>query len=331
MEKNFASIEDIIADEGFQSWYAGMDDLHSREWAAWMARHPEQLPLVEEARHALQQLVVDQRPLAEGQQEAAERRLMLRLRQEGALVPMHPASVRPKRRWYWAAAAAVLLLAAGSWFFWFSLRHASVQTAFGEIREQQLPDGSTVVLNANSELRFSEGWEKGSEREVWLKGEAFFHVSKMPDHKQFIVHADQLDIIVTGTQFNVVNRQDMTNVMLTEGGVLVQSQDGQRLTLTPGDYVTFSNNRLQRWTAKEETVLAWREKKLIFENTPLKTAVQQIEALYGVTIRLEKESIGEKPISGILPNDNLDALLQALEATNVFRVVRKDNGLIIIQ
>ncbi len=49
-------------------------------------------------------------------------------------------------------------------------------------------------------------WKEGTSREVWLKGEAFFHVSKTPTKARFIVHTERFDVVVTGTQFNVMNR-----------------------------------------------------------------------------------------------------------------------------
>jgi transmembrane sensor len=237
-------------------------------------------------------------------------------------------TLKRKRLWYWAA-AAVIFLSLGAVAFWQLNNSAEmVQTAFGEIREQSLPDGSKVMLNANSEITYSEGWDKGAEREVWLKGEAFFQVQKTPAKSRFVVHADQFDVIVTGTQFNVVNREGKTNVMLTEGSVTIKTKDGKEIFMHPGDFVEITNRQPEKKNIAQENILAWREKKLYFENTPLRQAAKKIEEHYGVTITLTDDSTGNRTITGMMPNDNLDVLLQALESLE-FKVVRNQQQIII--
>lgn len=327
MEKNFFSVEDIIADETFQSWYFGTDKVKAAGWEAYMGANPGIAPLVAEARQVMDSLSVREKGIVREQHIAAEKRLLSTIVDSYEANP-RVISIKRRRNWYWAA-AAVLILAVSGTMLWQNLGSAEmVQTAFGEIREQQLPDGSKVMLNANSEITYSEGWHKGAEREVWLKGEAFFHVQKTPAKSRFVVHGDQFDVIVTGTQFNVVNRQDKTNVMLTEGSVIIKTKDGKEIAMHPGDFVEINNLQPEKKAACEENVLAWRDRKLFFENTPLKDAARKIEDHYGVTIIIDGDSIGNKHITGILPNDNLDVLLQALEAMEL-RIDRKEKNIVI--
>lgn len=327
MERNFFSVEEIIADESFQGWYFGTDKANAADWEAYLSANPEIAPLVAEARLVMDSLSVKEKGIPQEQHTAAEKRLL------NTIVGSTDAnrrviSIKRRNNWYWAA-AAVLILAVSGTLLWQNMSSAEmVQTAFGEIREQQLPDGSKVMLNANSEITYSEGWDKGAEREVWLKGEAFFHVQKTPTKSRFVVHGDQFDVIVTGTQFNVVNRQAKTNVMLTEGSVIIKTKDGKEIAMQPGDFVEINNLQPEKKTAREENILAWRDRKLFFENTPLKDAAKKIEELYGVTITVDGDSIGNKPITGILPNDNLDVLLQALEAMEL-HIERKEKNIII--
>jgi ferric-dicitrate binding protein FerR (iron transport regulator) len=146
------------------------------------------------------------------------------------------------------------------------------------------------------------------------------------------VHADQFDVVVTGTQFNVMNREGRTNVMLTEGSVILKTRQGKDIYMKPGDFVEFNAQEPAIKLAKEEDkVLAWKEKKLYFDHTPLSIAAQDIEELYGVTIRLENQKVREKPLTGIMVNDNLDILLQALEVGTGFHVVRKNNEILITE
>ena len=99
--------------------------------------------------------------------------------------------------------------------------------------------------------------------------------------------------------------------------------------MVPGDFVELAHSQLEKKPMKEENILAWKEKKLFFENTPLSQAVEKIKEHYGEEIVIADDSLGAKTISGIVPNDNLEVLLNALEATLEFKVVRKDGRIII--
>ena len=193
MEKNFFNIEDLIADERFQSWYFKTNDRQRLEWETWMTANPHQAALVAEATEYMDSLMVKERQIPENQVIAAEQRLMdtIHEQEEAVVVPMYAGNHarRVRQRWWMAAAAVVLVAMAGLLFL--HRPSSSIHTAYGEVREQQLPDGSKVMLNANSEIRYSKGWEQGVEREVWIKGEAFFHVAKTPSKSRFVVHTDQ--------------------------------------------------------------------------------------------------------------------------------------------
>ncbi len=330
MEKTFSTVEDIIADEGFQAWYLGSDEAARQVWEARMARDPALAPLVAEAREYMAALVIREQEVPAAQVTAAEQRLMTLLTDDTA-TPVIPLKRRNKA-WWWAAAAVLLIGVSTVVLMNRPAPEALMQTTYGEIRKQQLPDGSTVMLNANSEISYHDGWKEGTSREIWLKGEAFFHVSKTPTKARFIVHTERFDVVVTGTQFNVMNRAGKTNVMLTEGSVTLKMQDGKEIYMKPGDFVEINEQEPKIKTAREENVLAWKDKKLFFDRkTPLRIAAQQIEELYGVKISLENTRVGDKPISGIMMNDNLDVLLQALEAATEFHIVRKNNEILITE
>ena len=229
----------------------------------------------------------------------------------------------------WWAAAAILILISGSLLWMNANKKSSIRSNYGQMQFQKLPDGTEVTLNANSTISFTSGWEEGREREVWIDGEAYFHVKKTANKTRFIVHTNKLDVVVTGTKFNVVNRSERTNVMLTEGKIILKTKDGKEITMQPGDFVEFNNYQLQKKAAKEEAILAWRDKKLIFENTSLNEVLMKIREHYDISIRLEDETIGDKTITGILPNDNLEILLQSLEATMDFKIIRNKDEIVI--
>jgi ferric-dicitrate binding protein FerR (iron transport regulator) len=241
------------------------------------------------------------------------------------------AKIRISGRRMWVAAACVLVVLTGGLIVARVIKGGQQQmaTAYGEVNLRTLPDGSEVTMNANSRLRLSSNWQGGSDREVWIDGEAFFHVVKTPQRSRFIVHTDRFDVIVTGTQFNVVNRGGKENVMLREGSVIVHPQEGGDLAMVPGDFVRWNGMGLEKGGIKSDSLLAWKQHQLLFDKTPLKEVVGIIKDQYGVQIDLEDQSIADSTITGIVRNDNLDVFLQALETTSDYEVIRKDGKIAI--
>ena len=189
------------------------------------------------------------------------------------------------------------------------------------LREKEIPAEAITQAERSLLEKINEAEQRAVRgREVWLSGEAYSHVAKTPLKSRFIVHLNHFDIIVTGTQFNAVNRGQKANVMLKEGSVFLRTDQGKEMKMAPGDYVEYRNAGLQKKSVRSDSVLAWKEHKLIFEGTPLKKLIEVIREDYGVDVKTRGTAVGEKKIYGILPNDNLEVLLYALGATGDFAV-----------
>ncbi|MHA4811120.1 FecR family protein [Flavitalea flava] len=330
MSKNYLGVEDLLCDESFLSWYFKTDAQSISQWEQWILANPDSYDRIERAVGFLQTLPLREKAIAAEQITMAERLLLERIYQaeRRKINVIHPV-IRPYKKQRWMAAASVILLAGSliAGYRWLT-KNPELRTAYGQIMNQKLPDGTEVVVNANSNLRYSTNWKDGKDREVWLNGEAFFHVMKTPLKSRFIVHTDHFDIMVTGTQFNVVNRKDKANVMLKEGSVILYMAEGKEVKMKPGDFVEFDKDQLEKRPVKNDSVVAWKDHKLLFDNTPLKEVVKIINEHYGIPVILGDEETGEKTISGILPNNNLDVFLQSLEALD-FEIVRQGDSVTI--
>jgi ferric-dicitrate binding protein FerR (iron transport regulator) len=234
--------------------------------------------------------------------------------------------------WRWLVAAAVLVLVGTALIVYrlLPVRQEQLAAGYGQLLSKELPDGSEVRMNANSRLHFFPNWKDGIDREVWIDGEAFFHVRKTPMKSRFIVHTEQFDIVVTGTKFNVVNRNGRDNVLLQEGSVLVHPKTGEDLKMVPGDFVEWDGTRLKKAVVRLDSLTAWQEHELVFDKTPLRKIAAIIEEQYGVKVVLQDPSIGDSTITAILQTNDLNVLLQALETTSDFDVLR-DGGTITIK
>ncbi|HEY4287278.1 MAG TPA: FecR domain-containing protein [Puia sp.] len=330
MSKNYAGVEDLLTDETFLAWHFRTDARSVRQWEEWIAADPLHRARAIQAVEFLETIRFDPENLRAGQLSEAERRLLQKIRDaEIKNGPAHHLQAIPARRWL-ISAASLFLLAAGAYGLRAMLIRPApeLRTTYGETKESRLPDGSDVVVNADSKLVFSQGWKDGKDREVWLTGEAFFHVAKTPMKSRFIVHVNHFDIIVTGTQFNVVNRPNKANVMLKEGSITLHTEEGKELKMVPGDFVEYRNS-LQKKIVRDDSILAWKEHKLIFNGTPLRDLITIIRDNYGVTVTTSSADLEEKKLYGIMPNDNLDVLLLALQSTGDFGIVHEGDTILI--
>jgi transmembrane sensor len=332
MSENYREPEDLLSDESFLSWYFRNGKEGEDSWELWMAGHPDRAHLVEQAVLLLQTTRQPEKGIDPRQLAAAESALFKKIGELPSVPHAAPGkSVLPlyrNRRWM-VAAAVFVALAIGLIVAKIPAGRPEIKTAYGQLSRRQLPDGTEVMMNANSRLSFSPNWKDGIDREVWMNGEAFFHVSKTPLKSRFIVHMDHFDIIVTGTQFNVINRHGIENVLLEEGSVIIRTRDGKELNMKPGDFISFRDERLEKRPVQHDSLVAWREQKLVFDKTPLRDLVKIINDQYGVHINLENESLGDSTISAMLPDNNLDVFIEALEATSEFDVIKDGSNITI--
>ena len=98
-----------------------------------------------------------------------------------------------------------------------------------------LSDGTRVWLNAETELRYPVQFN-GKERVVYLKGEAYFEVSKNKE-KPFLVQVDDMSVKVYGTAFNVNTYNKIETVLVT--GSVSMNQGGKEVLLKPNQKGVF--------------------------------------------------------------------------------------------
>lgn len=239
---------------------------------------------------------------------------------EPVMAPAHrPKALRLRLGWGgWLVAASVVLLI-GLGFGWresvFQLRY---ETAFGQTRTLLLPDGSRVVLNANSTLRVPRFGFGHRTREVRLDGEAEFSVVHTQTHQPFVVKtARDLDVVVLGTEFTVFSRPRASKVVLKRGKVRLNyavRSERRQLTLKPGDVMTLDPEgraRLQT-TRRPETHSAWKDRRVVFEETPLSEIVQIFEETYGIHLELPDAGVARLTLSGAFTASDADELIRTV-------------------
>ena len=319
---------EFLSNDLFIRWVKTADAELDHYWKEWIDAHPEKVDDFLEARSILLKLDFKREKLP------ADEKSSLWTRIEKNTVNKTPVSfLRRKitrRRFAVAAAISALLVIGGRWM----LQGKDLQvitTDFGERKEVVLKDGTSVILNANSRLSY----DAEKPREVYLKGEAYFEVTKKArTGASFIVHTHDLSIRVLGTVFNVNNRNGMTEVFLEEGKINLEIEDADinTIEMTPGDLVTYSKseNRLSdvnKAIAVENT--SWKDGTLVFKETLLKTVLDDLSEIYGVSFLIEDKTLAQKRISGGLPIKNLEIALETLRGIYGIEIKKQDKGYVI--
>lgn len=328
MEEIYKSPEDLICKEGFISWYKKSDNTALQIWDSWIAESDENRKLAGQAVKLLDLIQIQEKQVGNDQLQQAETKLRDAISKSRSLKVV---SINRKRFWY-AAATVTFLLAAFSLIVFFKPNSKlQLSTQYGQIKKDSLPDGTEVFLNANSKVTFKKDWQNGKTREVWIHGEAFFHVKRTPAKDKFIVHADAFDIEVTGTSFNVSNWNGKSSIVLKEGSVKIHRPGEEVIEMKPGEMVEFTDKRIEKKNIPNQDYLAWMDKRLDFESTSVTDIANIIKEHYGVDIKIEGKETAEQTITAIMPNDNLEVLLKALDATNELQVTKTKDIIIISQ
>lgn len=115
------------------------------------------------------------------------------------------------------------------------------KTELGETKKVEMEDGSVFTLNSNSELFYTDDFK--TNRRIELDGEAFFKVSKDPNHP-FIVNGSTLKTTVLGTEFSMSNypHEQMAKVVLFEGSVKVEMGEKSEI-LKPGEKLEWNSKK----------------------------------------------------------------------------------------
>lgn len=195
-------------------------------------------------------------------------------------------------------------------------KYAEVMAARGSIIRYELPDHSVVWLNSGSTLRYPTVFKKDN-RNVELKGEAYFEVEADHERPFYVNTPGGLSVYVYGTKFNVNAYEDDSYVetVLEKGKVNVISPDGKTIAqLVPGEQLRY--NKLERELSKNKVdvyeKVAWKDGKLIFRNTELGEIFERLERHFNVDIQFNNISGKEYKYRATFRNETLPQILDYL-------------------
>ncbi|HET8738037.1 MAG TPA: FecR domain-containing protein [Pricia sp.] len=220
--------------------------------------------------------------------------------EEGKAVRLHPF------RKFLRVAAAVAILITGAYFYIDSLDE-HITTSYAENKEITLPDASEVVLNADSELSYSEQkWDET--RHVDLKGEAFFKVAK---GQQFTVATDAGTVAVLGTRFNVENRKDLFEVTCFEGLVSVSFNE-KEIQLSAGRSLLAINGEIVETSRRPNTSApSWLNNESSFNSVPLRYVLEEFERQHDKEVKTQNIDL-DQLFTGTFSNTDTELALKSI-------------------
>ncbi|MEO1022360.1 MAG: FecR domain-containing protein [Bacteroidota bacterium] len=178
------------------------------------------------------------------------------------------------------------------------------QTGIGEQTQLILPDGSEVILNANSKLTYDEKmWDKV--RSLSLTGEAFF---KVASGDQFEVNTPIGSVSVIGTEFNVKYRDSFFDASCYEGTVAVRI-GAENNVLTAGQEITFQRGKkIEQRSFQQTATPGWSTGIVNLTEVPLAVVFSELEAQFGVIVT---SAIPEGLIyTGSFPTNNVESAIR---------------------
>jgi len=213
--------------------------------------------------------------------------------------------------WYWAAAAAIIVMIVSSILLLRPPGSQLIAEAGSMLSIIELNDGSMVTLRPHSQLYALTLSE--SNHDYTLSGEALFNVESSPD-RIFTVQAGSGKVTVTGTKFNLNDRDRRTSVYLIEGEVIFGLKEGDKsVRLQPGEAAVIdrSNRLMEPFEFEPDEVTAWTQNRLIFKERKVGSILDELEFHFNIEIKAP-QTTREELLGGSIPLDNTEQSLQDL-------------------
>jgi ferric-dicitrate binding protein FerR (iron transport regulator) len=238
---------------------------------------------------------------------------------------------------YIKIAATVLLIVSLGLYFGLNYINSNspyteINAASGKTTEVLLSDGSTIILQAKSRLKFPKKFS-AEDRQIFLyDGEAFFDIAKDPE-RPFIVTTNNVSTKVLGTAFNISfyeNQREMC-VTVVRGKVSVSSSDGNKVLLNPNQQVVINktSGSFKKNMVDASETIGWIEGRLQLNNHTMLHAAKLLEKKYNIKIRFAAPEIHRIRFTATFDKtDSLVSILNDISRINQLTYTMKNKEVI---
>lgn len=364
MELHNPGPEDLLCDESFLRYCRGEDPADTMQWETWLAAHPEQATVVNNARYLFDLLSVGQGNRLEqltSLKDAIARRERFKevIAAREAIPQITPAHTIRRNRsvimGYAASVIALITVAALAYTTYTrgkAPRLYEYYTASDNHKTIMLPDSSVVILNGNSHLAISKNFD-ATHREVSVTGEAFFDIRHDANHP-FIVHTNEYRIRVLGTSFNVRSYPDEkgTETDLITGKVeIVSDTEKERIVLNPEQKFILEKRTVPGKSAgavvapvkgtiarlKIDTLThraietSWMRRKMEIKGETLIQIAERLQSWYGIQISFDSDAVKQYRYTATFDDENIFKVLQYLQQSYPFTYKIEHDSIVITQ
>jgi hypothetical protein len=183
----------------------------------------------------------------------------------------------------------------------------TLKVPYGKTYNINLSDGTNVFLNSGTSIKFPVAFKKGSDREVFISGEAFFDVKKN-NSSRFVVKSNLSSAVVFGTKFNFKDypEDSFSEIILTEGSLGVRkienTEKDKLVIIKPGEKakVSFETSEINRSRVNTKIYTSWIEGRMVFRNENLENMIRKLERIYNVIIINNNTEIKERFFSATI-------------------------------
>lgn len=339
------SVRDLVLNPEFRKWVLQNNPDSDKIWAGYLAKNPTAVQDVELARELLLDLFSNRYPLQDTEFQEIWQNVDTHTELETSpvnnqkVIPINHLSgttqyKKRESKWYelrWISRIAAVLIIIGLGFLANTLvdpEPRAVQpvpisfkvysTPPGVKSSVTLGDGTKVLLNSGSVLRFNENLFP-DKREVFLEGEAFFEVHHDPN-SPFTVKTGKVCTTALGTSFNVrAYEQENLLISLLTGKIAVgmPTENRDQIILEPRESLKIlpKNGNFLKMGFDDDEVIGWTRKMIVFNNTELSTAIRTLENWYGVTFHYHNQPKSGMYLQGKFYNETLENVLDGLSYT----------------
>lgn len=293
--------------------------------ASWFARNRNEMNRADrKAFAAWQAEPAHARAYAEFEQLWADLAQLQQLSKPVALPTRKPSVWRPALAVAAALLCAVLATPVGAPR---ELYRTEVAAQAKGMRTLNLPDGSTLYVNANTHLRVDFS---AHQRNLYLdQGQLYIEVAADKERPLF-VKAGEAYVRVVGTGFDVRRSQQQLVVSVAHGQVGFKPDAQSPVTLLGARQrarYSYAKGTLQQQTLTAEEIADWRSGHLSFRNRELASLIDELSLYRPQTPLQVSNAVAHLKVSGNLDVNDPDALLNALPALlPVKTVVSADGG-----
>lgn len=349
MEESNKTIDKLVNDPSFKRWAEGSaSHVEIDFWDRWVEKSEYNKKLAIAAQQQLLGFRVTQKSSdalkvwSRIEQQIEHEQPTMR---KGRTVTLKPAiHIRERGRMHGSAfaqlmkVAAIILIMLTGGLIWFTTSYVDeteiyteqtnlFQTSYGEQKEIILPDGTEIVLNANSVIQYKASLEDERNIEIELDGEAYFSVTSVSTANlltenssgNFRVITRDGTVEVLGTKFSVSSRNDKTTVVLETGEVYVlphlfQKNNEKGFVMSPDELAQFStsNSEVARYQVNSLVYTSWKDSRLILDSTPVEEIFERLEFTFGVEFKVVDSSVLTRKLSGSIENADLHTMITIL-------------------